>query len=453
MDNSGLEVAPEDEESPETFEDEDEFTESPEEVLARCELQSGVEPFESLRTRVFSWMAGGTTSDELLELWQGLDSELFSRYHYFQEGLRFQEWTEELVELGRQCFENYSWLQEQMQRLRQGVLDRNSLEVAYAIEQLQSSLLEIHRLYQAFPQDAEGPPSVSPWLSELLRVARLAAAGSLPVESFLERLEAYSELQARARDFLESALPERAEALILEARQAELEEAWQSQFRGLEKLRQFGETFEPNLLEEGLEELERAAEFLTGLGRQLEEAEASRQATACPFCGGSNVLGQKLCGQCSARLPEPPSMVNVAADSAAPAPNFARISACVQAYLKGQSTEAELRQGIEEFASLFGGASRRLGAVGQVPPQAPQEERELFEASQAISREALSRIQAGLELLEGSLQAQQASQRGHQLQQGLEIVLEGGGVLGQLEGVLEQAAELAKAQPTPWRKA
>ena len=113
MDDEFANLVPdEDEEIPETFEDEDTPPEVPLEVLQRCREHTEVEPFEELKKEAELYLHGQASAESVKEKWRSLDQELGVRTHYFQEGLRFQEWSEQLVVTGRQIFEQFEMILE-----------------------------------------------------------------------------------------------------------------------------------------------------------------------------------------------------------------------------------------------------------------------------------------------------------------------------------------------------
>jgi len=123
MDDEFANLVPdEDEEIPEDSEDLEESTpEVPLEVLARCREYTDVEAFEELKKEAESYLRGESSVSQVREKWLALDQELAARHHYFQDGLRFQEWSEQLVITGRQIFEQFEWVQEQMARFDHGL--------------------------------------------------------------------------------------------------------------------------------------------------------------------------------------------------------------------------------------------------------------------------------------------------------------------------------------------
>jgi len=438
----------EEEEIPETLEDDEVFEESPQDVLERCQVSSGVAPLDELKQGVVAWMAGQLDPDELLQRWSQLDQELFARNHYFQEGLRFQEWSEEFVELGRACFEQFEWIQEQMQRLEHSVQGRDSLEVVYALEQIQASLLELNRLYALLGERQAQEPQLchNPWLAELLRLGLMAAEGRVPVESFLERLQIYSDLQERMRLALETALPTPAEAAVLGSAESSSREAFQAQLLGLEQLHQFAQDLDRIRLESGIESLEQAAATFTALSEQLQQAASKVDMAACPFCARENMVGTRHCAHCSARLPESDHFsLSSQSDVVSLPENFSKLSEAVNQYLGGRSSLPQLGESVAWFRQLHQGASRQLSGIAAAQPGTPGLEVEILEEARAMANHGLESVEQGLVSLELGLGQQAEIDRASVLQRGLELVLGGGQALLELEGVLARAQELARS--------
>lgn len=438
----------EEEEIPETLEDDEVFEESPQDVLERFQVSSGVAPLEDLKHGVVAWMAGQLDPAELLQRWSLLDEELFARNHYFQEGLRFQEWSEEFVDLGRSCFEQFEWIQEQMQRFDRGVALRDSLEVVYALEQIQSSFLELSRLYSLLGerQAPETRLSDNPWLVELLRLGLMAAEGRLPVESFSERLQIYADLQERMRLALETAAPAPAESTVLRNAELALQEAFQNQLMGLDHLHQFAADLERTQLELGIELLEQAATVFTGLGEQLQQAASQVEVAACPFCSRDNVAGARHCQHCSARLPELDSFLLASSADAPSLPeNFSKLSEAVGAFLAGRSSLPQLGESVAWFRQLHQGASRQLSSIAAAPSATPALQIEILEEARTMASQGLEAVDDGLAALELGLDQLAEVDRATSLQRGLELVLGGGQTLLDLEAVLARAQDLARS--------
>lgn len=425
-------VPDEDEEIPETYlDDEEDPAESPLEVLGRCRENTYVEAFEDLKRGTESWLRGQLDSSEkLLELWQGLDQELAARHHYFQEGLRFQEWTEFLVVTGREVFEQFEWMGEQMMRFRESI--GQELEMAYALEQIYAALVVLLHAYRTLQELQASLPALSdsPLVAELIRVGQLAAEQKIPAEAFAERVHVYYDMQERLRQALECARPAPRERAILEEERPHLEEGFAAQRQGVEELLHFADTLDRAHLERGIELLEQGAQVQLRLRDRLNQPEER----ACPFCGAGNDVYGRFCSRCSARLPEPATVSQeTAPDAPGLSSNFQRLANAVQQRLRGQLDEDQFQETLRWFRNLYEGVCRQNKTQSPAPANTPPEQAQLLAQAQESMQSGLEMIEDGLSQLES----------GEYLEQGLETVIAGGDRLLEMEGWMQEAAQLA----------
>lgn len=434
-----------DEEIPDTFEEDELPDEDPLEILERCRESSGVAPLEEVKRLARQWMEGHQQADEVLRAWTELDAELGVRYHYFQDGLRFQEWTEEFVESGRSCFELFEWAGEQLQRLKQGLEEADPGSVAYALEQLHQVFGQLEAAYGRL-QELTACPLLSayPQVAELARVGQLVLRERLPAEALQERVQVFADLQGRLFDALQAASTTRREREILQAFAPQLEEARDRHLTGLEGLLRFLEEPDEELLEQSLACLEEAAALLDGLRQQLDGAARGEESIHCPFCSASNAAHHRFCSQCQARLPErgEPLEQNTLEDAGLGA-NFARLAAEVQQAMAGSRSPEQFSETLQWFEGLHRVALRQWKAITAPPARTPAEQRELFEEGQGLLETALGRVEEGLQALKNWVGEPEA---GHWLSEGCELILEGGHQFAQLELLFERAQSLVAAQ-------
>ncbi len=434
-----------DEEIPDTFEDEELPDEDPLEILERCRESSGVAPLEEVKRRVRQWMQGHQQADEVLQAWTELDAELGARHHYFHDGLRFQEWSEEFVETGRSCFELFEWAGEQLQRLKQGLDEADPVSVAYAVEQLHQVFGQLEAAYVRL-QELTACPLLSayPQVAELARVGQLVLRERLPVEALQERVQVFADLQGRLFDALQAGSTSRREREVLQAFAPQLDQVRDRHLTGLEGLLRFLEEPHEEVLEQSLACLEEAAALLDGLRQQLDSAAQGEESILCPFCSASNAAHHRFCAQCQARLPEraEPLEQNTLEDAGLGA-NFARLAEEVQQALGGSRSPEQFMETIQWFEGLHRVALRQWKAITAPPARTPAEQRELFEEGQGLLQAALGRVDEGLQALKNWVNEPEA---GHWLSEGCELILEGGHQLAQLESLFERAQSLVGTQ-------
>ncbi|MBT9583440.1 zinc ribbon domain-containing protein [bacterium] len=429
MDDEFAHLVPdEDEEIPETYEDtEDVPEESPLDVLRRCQENTDLEPFELLKLDAEKWLDGQQDSQALKQRWLALDQELASRHHYFQEGLRFQEWSEFLIVTGREVFEQFEWIQDQMQRFDLGLETSQELEVAYAIEQIYAALVVLQHAYKTLRELQDKLPAMSdsPLVAELIRVGQLAADEKIPIDSFLERLHVYQDMQERLRQALQLAQPAPREQAILDEERMHLDAAFETQQQGVEELLHFAETLDRLALERGLELLDQGAQVQLRLRQRLDKTDS----TSCPFCSASNEVHSRFCSACSARLPSStPADTTTPTASDGLSSHFQRLASAVQQRLRGQISEAEFQTTLGWFRGLYESVCRQRNAQPPAPANAPPDQKQLL-------AEAQESMQAGLELIGEGLEQLEA---GEQLEDALETVIAGGDRLLELAHSLQE---------------
>jgi hypothetical protein len=431
----------EEEEIPEAFEDEDTPPEDPLEVIARCREYTEVEPFEELKKEAERYLSGQSGPESVKEKWLGLDQELGARHHYFQEGLRFQEWSEQLLVTGRQVFEQFEWVQDQMIRLDLGLQDGQPLEVAYSLEQIHGALAVLKSAYQTLRELQANLPVLSenPLIAELIRVGQLTAEQKLPVESFLERLQVYADMQDRLRQALATAQPAPREREILNQEQANLEEAFSHQQRGLEELYQFAQSLNREQLEQGIASLEQGSQMQLKTRERLNQTVGAEEVRSCPFCGRDNPSHSRFCTSCQARLPENLAVqaeeISLTGGNGGLPSHFQRLLTAVEARQQEQLDDQAWQSTLSWFRGLYTNVCRQRDRQKPPPADIPPEQLEVLERAGESLNLGLELIGEGLQQLED----------GEDLQAGLEAVLSGGEKLQEMPMWLEQATNLTNA--------
>lgn len=430
------------EEIPVTYEETEELEpEAPVEVLGRLAAPSGIEAFDELKKTVSAWIRGEADAADTRSPWLAWDEDLAARYHFFEEGLRFQEWSEELIVRAREAFEQFEWIQEQMQRLDQAVSHGEPLEASYALEQMQLSVQQLQRVYAELESEQRAQPaySESPLLAELMRVGKLAAEEKVPLESFEERLNVFTELQETMRLSLAVLPAAPRERAVLEQEQAALEEAFANQERGLASLREFLATQQGIDLEQGFEWLEQAAQVLNRVRDRLTGVMASAESLPCPFCSTVNARLTKFCSHCQARLPEiADSLMDVSAatESETLPTNLKKLGDAVEQRLAGQIDDAQFAEVLSWFRGLQTRAGQQLADVKPAASGTPDDQVELLERTRQAAADGLEQVESGLELMERYLEHSQDAQF---LRSGWEQVLAGSHRLLELQPLFQQA--------------
>ncbi len=444
MDDEFADFVPdEDEEIPDDTEDLEETTpEDPLEVLARCREYTDVEPFEELKKEAEGFLRGEVAAELVREKWHVLDQELAVRHHYFQDGLRFQEWSEQLVVTGRQIFEQFEWIQDQMGRLDVSLETGQELEAAYALEQIHASLAVLKSSYQTLRDLQASLPTLSdnPMVCELIRVGQLALEQKIPMESFLERLVVYADMQDRLQQALLTAQPAPRERSILDGERANLEEAFSHQQQGLEELHAFAESLDALDLEKGIASLEQGSQLQLRVRERLLQTVGAEDTRACPFCGSDNQSQSRFCASCQARLPENLAVqaeeISLGSSQGSGLPShFHRLVSAVEQRQTGQLDDPAWQLTLSWFRELYVNVCRQRDRRKPPPADIPPEQLELLEKAGESLNAGLELIGEGLGLLES----------GEELQTGLDTILRGGEKLQEMPAWLDEATNLTNA--------
>lgn len=444
MDDEFANLVPdEDEDIPEDTEDLEEST--PEvalEVLARCREYTDVEPFEELKKEAEAYLRGEVGPEIIREKWLSLDQELAVRHHYFQDGLRFQEWSEQLVVTGRQVFEQFEWIQDQMGRLDVALEGAQELEVAYALEQIYGSLAVLKSSYQTLRDLQANLPTLSenPMIAELVRVGQLALEQKIPMESFLERLAVYADMQERLQQALLTAQPAPRERSLLEAERVNLDEAFAHQQRGLDELHAFAENPDATELEKGIASLELGSQLQLRLRERLLQTVGVEETRACPFCGSDNQGQNRFCASCQARLPENLAVqaeeISLGSSQSNGLPShFQRLVTSVEQRQAGELDDPAWQSTLSWFRGLYINVCRQRDRQKPPPADIPPEQLEILDKAGESLSTGLELIGEGLTVLEG----------GEELQGGVDLILRGGEKLQEMPAWLDEATNLTNA--------
>jgi hypothetical protein len=442
----------EDEDIPDTLEETEELEEeSPGAVLERVAEDTGVHVFDRLKADVWAWTRGELSPDEVMGQWYAWDQDLGARHHYFEEGLRFQEWTEEFVPQGREVFEQYEWIQEQMGRLQGALALSDQLEAAYAVEQMHLCVVCLRDVYARLQAAAAAAPrlSESPLVAELIRVGQLVAEQKIPVEAFAERLAVFCDLHEQMRLTLSVMPAAPRERNVLREEQQALDNAFSEHDQGVTELQLFVETGERGYLDRGLELLESAAHGLNRVRLRLTGAIATAEALPCPHCGALNPRALKICGACQARLPDvADEVLEAALGGLSPAEqmpsNLKRLGDAVQQTLAGQMSRRQFAEHVAWFRGLQQRAQQQLDNLRAPAPGTPAEQAALLNEARGASGEGLETVELGLQMFEDYL-AQQVDEVTDRdlLSRGWEMVLRGSERLQELESMFQQALQMS----------
>jgi hypothetical protein len=263
--------------------------------------------------------------------------------------------------------------------------------------------------------------SRSPYVHELVRVARGVAAGHFPAEALAEKLDW---MLTRCRQTLEE---QERMALLPGARPSpQAREHLLEMLQGLEEMGRYFQDGDVVHLEQGEGTVRRCAEFL------VEEWEAQERADEpptlpCPHCGQANPQGVRRCGRCSALLPElPPAAVALpgsALDLVSAEPRLTRpvpaylvaLEAAVQGVLTRTGSEQDLAAALRFMAESVQRGRSELASF-----RPPLGDRERVQTARQAVEAAADQASRGLERMQRYFQDRDSEH----LRQGLEMVRE-----------------------------
>lgn len=264
------------------------------------------------------------------------------------------------------------------------------------LEECAQALNEIFDAYAQIRELSPPPASQSPFLAELVRVARACQSEQLPWEAFDARFAAY---HANFLEFVQAY-----EEQELDGR------AWglsDSQREGVtECLRRINDCLLD--LEEGelgsLDELVAATDDLMGLHRQISDVLERPRSFCCPRCGANNDGSARVCAGCGAVLPrqfEETSTLDLHSEqggATAVPERLRQLGEAIDGFLAGELELDGLLTALEAMAADSEQVALKLAAMGEPVPEL-REAREQLEAGQqaflAVLEHLIEQCEAG----------------------------------------------------------
>lgn len=278
--------------------------------------------------------------------------------------------------------------------------ERSLARIAESYQQLDAGLEEILRYDQERPSFSE-----SPLVDELIHTCYGFLEGSLGVEPVLWRIDQALEHFETRLGLLESAEPLPGETGILEESRQEVSETVERQLEALGGLRE--NTEDPEAFLVCLEDVRQTTDKLIALQQRLVRASRGPEPLACVSCGAENVVGDKVCGACGARLPQAVGVqpagasLDVTIGAGTPAEqapmtvNVQRLLTAVESARHG-AQDGALAQEIEAMRKRVEESRVRLNTLAEPDSRTPPDQLTLFHTTR-------QRLDAGMTEFEEAL--------------------------------------------------
>jgi len=145
--------------------------------------------------------------------------------------------------------------------------------------------------------------SQSPYMNEVIRVAKCVKKGTLPDEALKERLELFLQIQLNLQANIENMHPTQDERPIFEENRDRVEESINQIIEGLKLAKTYFITHMFENVEAGLEKARVAVDFLMEFEQKLKEAREAPKVKYCFKCGAENPRSARYCINCNYNFP------------------------------------------------------------------------------------------------------------------------------------------------------
>lgn len=145
--------------------------------------------------------------------------------------------------------------------------------------------------------------SDSPYMNEVIRIARCVKKGTLPDETLKERLEIFLNIQLNLQANIENMRPTQDEMPIFEENKEKVKQSIDEVIEGLKLAKTYFITRMFENVETGLEKARKAIDFLMKFERKLKEAREAPKVKYCFRCGAENPRSVRFCINCNYNFP------------------------------------------------------------------------------------------------------------------------------------------------------
>lgn len=261
--------------------------------------------FNDFQLAIQGALQGHSDEQELVKVYQQLDTVLGQALFYFCDQVHFQPASEHLETQSQRVYRHIDGVRDEAELACKASLIPDESEAHLHLDAARQELVQLTTIFAVMKQEEAALPRFSPlpWIHELCRVAVACRQGQLSDDRLAERLETSQQLHQRASMTIPQ-IPslihdkQRWRELIasLEASLAEIGE-------GLQSVAAFLKSSDVDLLDAGLELCMGGAEKLSEDYETIRRLEEEQPGLQCPKCSQENPLGAQRCQHCSAVLP------------------------------------------------------------------------------------------------------------------------------------------------------
>jgi hypothetical protein len=391
--------------------------------------------------------------DELFEQFADLDQTFGLLYGTYVEELHYLAADEPQNEVAERIGEKFADIRPLISALRDDLSLGDYSAAQETLVVLKDQAITLFSLFGEYREAAQAGPRYSeiPYTHELLRVCHHYLNGALSIDAVQGRLEVFCQYHEALENQVATIIPSPPERETFEQRAEDLEEVLNIQLQGIEDLDYALERNDERAIADSLETLSEAAEVLVDIYKSLQKADLQPRTVACIRCGADNSIEARVCGECSAVLPQraaleaPTSTIALEEDGTAVGPQEAEEITRLQNAVN-ESLQTGQKQGLldalEDYGKRLARNKRQFDRMDNPPGELPSAQLALLERAREIFSAALAQIEEGYALLtEGA-----PSLSPHLLETGIERMREG------TQRFQEFQAEFQKAQSmTPGR--
>ena len=365
--------------------------------------------FNSLLNLVEEYIGGQADLDEVFPFIVKVDEALGELRMQFEDGLRFREHTPELDKITRVVMAMLALLQEQFARLNLALEEGRHYDAAIALQESNAAVNQIFWAFGELKRRAaeEERHSESPYVNELLRVGKAYLAGTLPIEPFQERFEAFFLYH---NNFVSGfrQMPPQLHPVVQEQR-PRLQAALDQQTEGLEALQTFFEMGNRKVIEPSLILIREATEALIEMQKLFQQAPSAPVSKVCPTCAAENPADARVCQSCTGRFPEiipessEPSLAlqyQEGAGSRGMSANMQKLLDAAKKISKKEISLEEFARVVDWFEDLLEQVTARFQQMEEPKdPNIPRAQWAVFEEAANSMEEGLAQMRQGADLL------------------------------------------------------
>ncbi|MCE1248397.1 MAG: zinc ribbon domain-containing protein [Firmicutes bacterium] len=380
---------------------------------------------------------------------QELEQAISQLYKIYQYEARFQEKTD-FFKKESEIIEKY------FKRAKDGAARIGKYfaipENRYIEEGLADSTKAFIELFSSFDrlqeEESKRPQlSKSPYLSEIMRVAKLVKESKLSADLLKERLEMFIAVQTNFVNNIDYMIPAMDERLFYEENKQQLKDKFNELIQGLNLAKTYFLTHQFQVVTDGLAKADKAIEFIVEFEKKLKDIREAPKVKFCFKCGAENPRTVKFCVRCNFNFPplqmEEESTLDVRLEEGGIAQtdhvmteNLMRLFNAVDGIKNGKITMDKYVKEVQWFIGIIEKAREEQRKIPAPPAeQYDPDAEEAFEMFKEAFETGMQDIEDGANLL--LLYPENLNP--DLLETGMETVMRGGDRLFQIKIVSEQA--------------